>query len=57
MKKCKNCNTDLYKHEDDLLDGLCPKCYDNLNKYDYYNSSGEIIREYYRNEFEREINK
>ena len=57
---CLECGMPIYNYEVDLLDGLCPKCYDKYFKIAIGNGckkSSEILRNYYRNEFEREINK
>ena len=50
----------LYEHEWELLNGMCGSCYNKYFKITRGNgckNSDEIIRDYYRNEFEREINK
>ena len=59
-RKCVECGLGLYEHEWDLLDGMCPKCYNKYFEIAICNGckkSDEIIRDYYRNEFEIEINK
>ena len=59
-RTCVECGLCLYEHECELLDGMCPKCYNKYFKIAIGNgckNSGEIIRDYYRSEFEREINK
>ena len=59
-RTCGECGLCLYEHEWELLDGMCPKCY---NKYfeaaigNGCKKSDEILRGYYRNEFDKEINK
>ena len=59
-RTCVDCGVCLYEHEYDLLDGMCGSCY---NKYfemaigNGCKKSDEIIRDYYRNEFDKEINK
>lgn len=59
-KTCVDCGLCLYEHECELLGGLCPKCYNKYFKIAIGNgckNSDEILRDYYRNEFEREISK
>lgn len=59
-KTCVECGLYLREHEWELLDGMCGSCY---NKYfeiaigNGCKKSDEILRDYYRNEFEREVNK
>ena len=59
-RTCVECGLCLCEHECDLLDGMCPKCYNEYFKVAIGNGckkSDEILRDYYRNEFEKEINK
>ena len=59
-RTCVECGICLYEHEWELLDGMCGSCYNKYFKIALGNSckkSDEILRVYYRNEFEREINK
>ena len=59
-RACVECGLCLDEHEWELLDGMCPKCY---NKYferaigNGCKKSDEILRDYYRSEFDKEINK
>ena len=59
-KTCVKCGLCLYEHEWELLDGMCGSCYNKYFKTAIGNGckkSDEILRDYYRSEFEREINK
>ena len=59
-RACVECGLCVCEHEWELLDGMCPKCYNKYFEMAISNGckkSDEILRDYYRNEFEREINK
>ena len=59
-RACVECGLCLYEHEWELLDGMCPKCYNEYFKLTIAKGckkSDEIIREYYRKKFDKEINK
>ena len=59
-RTCDVCGICVCEHEWELLYGMCGSCY---NKYfevaigNGCKKSDEILRDYYRSEFEREINK
>ena len=56
-RTCVECGLCMCEHEWELLDGMCPKCY---NKYFEVaigkgcKNSEEILRDYYRNKFDEE---
>ena len=55
-RTCDKCGLCLYEHEWELLYGMCPECYNEYFKTAIGNGckkGDEILRDYYRNEFER----
>ena len=59
-RKCVKCGLCLREHEWELLDGMCPKCYNKYFEMAISNgckNSAEILREYYRNKFDEIIKK
>ena len=60
MKTCCKCFKCVTDFEYRTFNGLCDLCYYDqyhTKEKDYSIKSDEIIRDYYRNEFDKEINK
>ena len=59
-KCCTKCFRCIGKYEWKMTGGLCADCYFNQfhsEEKEYRIKRDEIIRDYYRNEFDKEINK